>query len=194
MAEKSMANDESHDVTQILQDWREGKTDAAERLFPLVYDELKRQARRYLSRERVNHTLQPTALVHEAYLKMIDQTSFALENRAHFFGIASRIMRQILVDHARAYNAEKRGGSAERFSIEDLDILPEQSAGDLIELDDALKKLEAIDARKAQVVDMRFFGGLKDAEIAQVLGVTEKTVRRDWQFAKLWLFRELSQS
>ncbi len=189
-----MSKQETHDVTQILQDWRKGSTDAAERLFPLVYDELKRQARRYLSRERVNHTLQPTALVHEAYIKMIDQSSLALENRSHFFGIASRIMRQILVDHARAYNAEKRGGTAERFSIEDLDILPEQSAADLIELDDALKRLEAIDERKCRVVDMRFFGGLKDAEIAQVLGVTEKTVRRDWQFAKLWLLRELSQS
>lgn len=189
-----MANQETHDVTQILQDWREGNADAAERLFPLVYDELKRQARRYLFRERVNHTLQPTALVHEAYIKMIDQSSLSLQNRAHFFGIASRIMRQILVDHARAYNAEKRGGAAERFSIEDLDILPEQSAADLIELDDALKRLEAIDERKAKVVDMRFFGGLKDAEIAEVLGVTEKTVRRDWQFAKLWLFRELSES
>ncbi len=191
---KVMANQETHDVTQILQDWREGNADAAERLFPLVYDELKRQARRYLFRERVNHTLQPTALVHEAYIKMIDQSSLSLQNRAHFFGIASRIMRQILVDHARAYNAEKRGGAAERFSIEDLDILPEQSAADLIELDDALKRLEAIDERKAKVVDMRFFGGLKDAEIAEVLGVTEKTVRRDWQFAKLWLFRELSES
>lgn len=189
-----MANVEMQEVTQILMDWRNGNGDAAERLFPLVYDELKRQARRYLNRERVNHTLQPTALVHEAFIKMIDQSSLALENRAHFFGIASRIMRQILVDHARAYNAEKRGGTAERFSIEDLDILPEQSAADLIVLDDALKRLEELDARKAKVVDMRFFGGLKDAEIASVLGVTEKTVRRDWQFAKLWLFRELAQN
>jgi len=188
-----MANVEMQEVTQILMDWRNGNGDAAELLFPLVYDELKRQARRYLNRERVNHTLQPTALVHEAYIKMIDQSSLALENRAHFFGIASRIMRQILVDHARAYNAEKRGGAVERFSIEDLDILPEQSAADLIVLDDALKRLEELDARKAKVVDMRFFGGLKDAEIASVLGVTEKTVRRDWQFAKLWLFRELAQ-
>lgn len=189
-----MANAESHDVTGILQEWRSGDKSAAERLFPLVYDELKRQARKYLNRERVNHTLQPTALVHEAYLRMVDQTIITAENRAHFFGIASRVMRQILVDHARRHKAEKRGGAAQRFSIEDIDILPEQSASDLLELDEALKKLEAIDERKCRVVDMRFFGGMKDEEIAQVLGVAEKTVRRDWQFAKLWLFRELSQN
>lgn len=189
-----MSNSDSHDVTGILNEWRGGDKSAAERLFPLVYDELKRQARRYLNRERSDHTLQPTALVHEAYLKMVDQTVLAAENRAHFFGIASRVMRQILVDHARQHNAEKRGGAAQRFSIEDIDILPEQAAADIIELDEALQKLEAIDERKASVVDMRFFGGLKETEIAEVLGVTEKTVRRDWQFAKLFLFRELSHT
>ncbi len=189
-----MFDEKNHDVTGILHEWRTGDKSAAERLFPLVYDELKRQARRYLSRERSDHTLQPTALVHEAYLKMVDQTVLSAENRTHFFAIASRVMRQILVDHARRHNAEKRGGAARRFSIEDLDILPEQSAADILELDEALQKLEAIDERKASVVDMRFFGGLKEIEIAEVLGVTEKTVRRDWQFAKLWLFRELSQT
>lgn len=187
-----MANEQEHEVTEILQQWCGGDRGAAERLFPLVYDELKRQARNYLRRERSDHTLQPTALVHEAYLKMVDQTSLSAENRAHFFGIAARMMRQILVDHARQHNTEKRGGAAQRFSIEDLDVLPAQSAADLLELDEALKKLEKVDERKSKVVDMRFFGGLKEAEIAEVLGVTEKTVRRDWQFAKLWLFRELS--
>ena len=189
-----MPNFQNHDVTGILHEWRTGDKSAAERLFPLVYDELKRQAQRYLSRERSDHTLQPTALVHEAYLKMIDQTVLSAENRTHFFGIASRVMRQILVDHARSHNAEKRGGAAQRFSIEDFDILPEQSAADILQLEEALQKLEAIDERKASVVDMRFFGGLKEFEIAEVLGITEKTVRRDWQFAKLWLFRELSQT
>ena len=188
-----MFDEKTHDVTGILQEWRTGDKSAAERLFPLVYDELKRQARRYLSRERGDHTLQPTALVHEAYLKMVDQTILSAENRTHFFGIASRVMRQILVDHARQHNAEKRG-AAQRFSIEDLDVLPEQSAADILQLDEALQKLEAIDERKASVVDMRFFGGLKEIEIAEVLGITEKTVRRDWQFAKLWLLRELSQT
>ncbi|MDQ6785486.1 MAG: sigma-70 family RNA polymerase sigma factor [Acidobacteriota bacterium] len=189
-----MSDKAESEVTKILQEWRGGDTSAAERLFPLVYEELRRQARRHLSLERSDHTLQPTALVHEAYLKMIDQTILSVENRTHFFGIASRIMRQILVDYARQHNAEKRGGSAQRFSIEDIEILPEQSAADLLELDEALQRLEAIDERKCRVVDMRFFGGLKEKEIAEVLGVTEKTVRRDWQFAKLWLYRELSKS
>lgn len=188
-----MQGEDTHEVTGILQEWRSGDKSAAERLFPLVYDELKRQARKYLSRERSDHTLQPTALVHEAYLRMVDQTIVTAENRAHFFAIASRVMRQILVDHARKHKSEKRGGAAQRFSVEDIDILPEQSAADLLELDDALKKLETLDERKCRVVDMRFFGGMKESEIAEALGVAEKTVRRDWQFAKLWLFREMSQ-
>lgn len=190
----NMLNKETHEVTKILQEWRSGKKQAAEQLFPLVYDELKRQARNYLRRERDDHTLQPTALVHEAYLKMVDQTVLSAENRIHFFAIASRVMRQILVDHAREHKAEKRGGAAQRLSIEDIDVLPEQTAADVLELDEALRRLEAIDERKCRVVDMRFFGGLKEKEIAEVLGVTEKTVRRDWQFAKLWLYRELSQT
>lgn len=189
-----MPNEKAHEVTEILQQWRAGDGGAAERLFPLIYDELKRQARNFLRHERADHTLQPTALVHEAYLKMIKQSSVAAENRQHFFAIASRVMRQILVDHARRHNAEKRGGAAERFSIENMDILPEQSAADLLDLDEALQKLEKFDNRKCRVVDMRFFGGLKEKEIAEVIGVTEKTVRRDWHFAKLWLYRELSQT
>lgn len=189
-----MSNEQAHEVTEILQQWREGDESAGKRLFPMVYDELKRQARTYLRRERPSHTLQPTALVHEAYLKLVDQTALPASNRIHFFGIASKIMRQILVDHARRHNAEKRGGAAKRFSIEDLDILPGQSAADILELDAALEKLKEIDERKSSVVDMRFFGGLKEKEIAEVLGVTEKTVRRDWQFAKVWLYRELSHT
>lgn len=184
-----------HEVTQILEEWRAGDKSAADRLFPLVYDELKRAARQYLRREsRQEHTLQPTALVHEAYLRMVGQTSLAVENRTHFYALASRVMRRILVDYARQHNAEKRGGAAQRFALEDLDILPEQSAADLLELDEALARLEQLDERKCRVVDMRFFGGLTEAEIAGVLEVTEKTVRRDWHFAKLWLYRELTQS
>jgi RNA polymerase sigma-70 factor, ECF subfamily len=189
-----MAETESHEVTKILHEWRGGNKSAAEKLFPLVYDELKRQARYFLNRERSNHTLQPTALVHEAYLRLIEQTVLTAENRTHFFAIASRLMRQVLVDHARQYRSKKRGGAAQRFSLEDIDILPEQTASDLLELNDALQRLEAIDARKCQVVDMRFFGGLSEKEIAEFLGINEKTVRRDWQFAKLWLYRELSRS
>lgn len=182
-----------HEVTQILAEWRAGNSDASDRLFPLVYDELRRQARRHLNRERVDHTLQPTALVHEAYMRMVDQTSPQIENRAHFFAFASRVMRQILVDHAREHKAEKRGGAAQRLSLADIDLLPQQGAADMLELDEAMKKLDAIDSRKCEVVEMRFFGGLKESEIAEVLGVNEKTVRRDWQFAKLWLYRELSE-
>ena len=182
----------SHEVTGILQEWREGRSGASERLFPIVYDELRRQARNHLRRERPDHTLQPTALVHEAYLRIVDQTSPAIENRAHFFAFASRVMRQILVDHARERKAEKRGGAAQRLSLADIDLLPQQGAADMIELDEALQRLEKIDERKCRVVDMRFFGGLKEEEIAKILQVTEKTVRRDWQFAKLWLYRELS--
>lgn len=189
-----MQDEPNHEVTEILRQWQAGDENAATRLFPLVYDELKRQARIYLNRERADHTLQPTALVHEAYLKMVDQTTLSAANRIHFFAIASKIMRQILVDHARRHKSEKRGGVAERLSIEDFDALPGQAATDLLELDAALEKLKAIDERKSSVVDMRFFGGLKEKEIAEVLGVTEKTIRRDWQFAKLWLYRELSQT
>lgn len=125
-------------------------------------------------------------------MRMVDQTSPQIENRAHFFAFASRVMRQILVDHAREHKAEKRGGAAQRLSLADIDLLPQQSAADMLELDEAMKKLAAFDDRKCRVVDMRFFGGLKESEIAEVLGVTEKTVRRDWQFAKLWLYRELN--
>lgn len=189
-----MSKEEGPQVTEILLKWCDGDKTAAEQLFPLVYDELKRQAKHYLNRERTNHTLQPTALVHEAYLRLVGQTGLNIQNRNHFFAIASNLMRQVLVDHARKYRSGKRGGAAQRFSIEDIEILPGQTATDLLELNDALQKLEQIDERKASVVDMRFFGGLKEKEIAEVLGVTEKTVRRDWHFAKLWLYRELSEA
>lgn len=188
-----MSDLETHDVTEILREWSGGDQQAAERLFPLVYDELKRQARAFLSRERANHTLQPTALVHEAFLRLVDQTVLTAENRRHFFAIAARLMRQILVDHARQFKAEKRGGAAQRLSLDEIDIAPEETAGDLLALNEALERLEAIDERKARVVDLRFFGGLKEAEIAEVLDINEKTVRRDWHFAKLWLYRELSE-
>jgi RNA polymerase sigma factor (TIGR02999 family) len=183
-----------NEITEILRKWCDGDQSAAEDLFPLVYNELKRQARFYLSRERKEHTLQPTALVHEAYLRLVGQTVLRAENRSHFYAIASRLMRQILVDHARQRNAAKRGGAEQRFSLHEVDELPDLMAGDLLLLDDALKRLEALDKRKSDVVDMRFFGGMKEAEIAAVLGVAEKTVQRDWQFAKLWLFRELSNT
>jgi RNA polymerase sigma-70 factor, ECF subfamily len=187
-------SDVRHEVTGILRDWSNGDQSASERLFPLVYDDLRRRARQYLNRERADHTLQPTALVHEAYLRLVDQTSFSAESRVHFLAIASRLMRQVLVDHSRTVNAIKRGGAAQRLSLDEIDVPLEAMAGDILALHEALEALEAIDKRKADVVDMRFFGGLKESEIAEVLGVNEKTIRRDWQFAKLWLYRELSES
>lgn len=189
-----MNNKQNHDITDILEQWQAGDESAAMRLFPLVYEELKRQARKYLSQERSNHTLQPTALVHEAFLRLANHSPLTASNRIHFFGIASRVMRQVLIDYARHHKAEKRGGAGEDYSIESIELIPGKPNADLLELDAALEKLKGIDERKSSVVDMRFFGGLKEKEIAEVLGVTEKTVRRDWQFAKVWLYRELTQT
>lgn len=187
-----MSDELQHEVTEILHEWSGGDPDAPARLMPLVYNELRRQARNYLARERGAHTLQPTALVHEAYLRLVDQTRISWQNRAHFFGIAANMMRRILVDHARAHASEKRGGAAVRLSIDDLQIPLEQRAADLIALDEALEKLIKFDERKAKIVEMRFFGGLTDEEIAEVLGVSSRTVLRDWKTARLWLYRELS--
>ncbi|MDX6611406.1 MAG: hypothetical protein QOD75_592 [Blastocatellia bacterium] len=188
-----MADERQHDVTKILHDWSAGDADAPERLMPVVYDELRRLARSFLSRERGGHTLQPTALVNEAYLKLVDQTRVNWQNRAHFYGIASSMMRRVLIDHARAHATEKRGGTAIHLSIDDLDVPTEQRAASLIALDEALQKLAQLDERKCKVVEMRFFGGLADEEIAKVLGVTTRTVLRDWKAARLLLYRELSQ-
>lgn len=183
-----------HEVTQILHDWSDGDAGAPERLMPLVYDELRRQARHYLSRERGEHTLQPTALVHEAFLRLVDQTRVDWKNRAHFYGTAANMMRRVLVDHARGRATEKRGGGAVRLSTDDLQIPIEERAASFVALDEALDNLAKIDERKARIVEMRFFGGLADAEIAEVLQLSTRTVLRDWRFARLWLFRELSMT
>ncbi|HLM60283.1 MAG TPA: sigma-70 family RNA polymerase sigma factor [Pyrinomonadaceae bacterium] len=188
-----MQDELQHEVTQILNDWSGGDDNAPARLMPFVYDELRRQARNYLAKERGSHTLQPTALVHEAYLRLVNQTRINWQNRAHFYGIAANMMRRILVDHARAHATEKRGGAAVRLSIEDVQIPLEQRAADFVALDEALTELAKFDERKARIVEMRFFGGLTDEEIAEVLGVTTRTVWRDWKTARLWLFRELSK-
>ena len=187
-----MSDELQHEVTQILHEWSDGDADAPARLMPLVYNELRRQARNYLAKERGSHTLQPTALVHEAYLRLVNQTRISWQNRAHFFGIAANMMRRVLVDHARAHASEKRGGAAVRLSIEDIQIPLEQRASDLIALDDALEKLAQFDDRKAKIVELRFFGGLTDEEIAEVLNVSSRTVLREWKTARLWLYRELS--
>jgi RNA polymerase sigma-70 factor (ECF subfamily) len=180
------------DVTRILRDWSGGDAAAPERLMPFVYEELRRLARSFLSRERDGHTLQPTALVNEAYLRLVGQTRVSWQNRAHFYAIASRMMRRVLIDHARAHATEKRGGAAAHLSLEDLQVPLEERAAGFLALDEALEKLARMDERKCRVVEMRVFGGLSDEEIAEVLGVTTRTVLRDWKKARLWLYRELS--
>ena len=182
-----------HEITAILREWSDGDQAAPERLMPLVYDELRRQAANYLFKERKSHTLQPTALVHEAYLRLVDQTAVSWQNRAHFFGLAANMMRRVLIDHARAHATEKRGGAAERLSLDDVQIPLEQRAADLIALDNALEQLSKFDERKCRIVEMRFFGGMSDDEIAFALQISPRTVTRDWKTARLWLFRELSQ-
>jgi RNA polymerase sigma factor (TIGR02999 family) len=184
----------AHEITRLLQQWKSGDGSAVDQLFPLVYDELKRQARSYLSRERADHTLQPTALVHEAYLRLIKLNQMKWEDRAHFYAISATTMRRILVDHAREIAAVKRGGEFQRVTLENVQAAGEQKAIDLLELDEALTKLALIEERKARVVELSFFGGLKQQEIAEALQITEKAVQRDWKFAKLWLYRELKQN
>lgn len=160
---------------------------------PLVYEELRRLARNYLARERSDHTLQPTALVHEAYLRLVDETDVSWKNRAHFYGMAARLMRRILVDHARVHNAVKRGGLQTKLSLNELRDLPGESEVELVALDSALDNFAQAYPRKGEVVELKFFGGLDTKEISEVLKVSEKTVLRDWNFAKLWLCRELSE-
>lgn len=181
------------DVTQILQNWS-SDDDAAERLMPLVYQELRELARDYLRRERGDHTLQATALVHEAYLRLVDEKSVAWKNRAHFYSIAARVMRRILVDHARSHNAAKRGGLQQKLVLDDAVAIAQQNAPDLVALDGALQNLARTYPRKSEVVELKFFGGLEAKDIAEVLQVSEKTVLRDWNFAKLWLYRELESA
>lgn len=181
------------EITQILKDWNEGNVGAKERLMPFVYDELKRQARSLMSRERSDHTLQPTALVHEAFLRLSEQTGIDWKDRSHFYGIASRLMRQILVDHARLHATAKRGNRPIHFSVDDVQIPVEERAGSILVLDEVLQRLEKLDETQARIVEMRFFGGMNNQEIAESLDISERTVGREWQAARLWLYRELNQ-
>jgi RNA polymerase sigma factor (TIGR02999 family) len=181
----------SHDVTKLLLEWSKGNRSAMDELLPLVYRELQKIAHRYLGRERASNTLQTTALVHEAFLKLIDQTRVQWQNRAHFFGIAA--MRRILVDHARQKLADKRGGGNEKVELDEgLIDVSDEKASNLIELDAALKRLAEIDEQKARLVELRYFGGLSIEETAEVLGVSIATVNRQWRLAKAWLYREIS--
>ena len=179
-------------MTRLLAEWQGGDQAALDRLLPLVYGELRTIARRYLSRESVGHTLQSTALVHEVYVKLVGQHSVHLQNRAHFFGIAAQMMRRILVDHARGQQRLKRGGAATTLSLDEAIAVSEPSVDiDLIGLDDALTSLARIDARAARVVELRFFSGLTVEETAEVMATSPGTVKRDWNSARAWLYREM---
>lgn len=180
------------DATQILQAWSAGDEDAPARLMPLVYSELQRRAASYLRRERADHTLQATALVHEAYLKLVDQRQVDWKSRAHFCGMAAKLMRRVLIEHARGHNAAKRGGKLEKVYLDETRELAQEEPPDLMALDEALQNFAVTYAREATVVELKFFGGLDAKEIAEVLAVSQKTVLRDWNFAKLWLRRELA--
>ena len=183
---------EQPDITLWLQQWSVGKADALEALMPVVYNELHRQAVGYLRRERVGHTLQPTALINEVYLKLVDQRHVNWQNRAHFFGIAAQAMRRILVDHAKARHRGKRGGNAENLPIEAAELAISNTKNvDLIALDEALTRLAELDDRQARIVELRFFSGMSVEETAEALGISPATVKNDWRSAKAWLFQEL---
>jgi RNA polymerase sigma factor (TIGR02999 family) len=181
----------SSDITALLLDWTGGDRHALDRLLPLVYDELRRIAARQLRRERADHTLQPTALVHEAYLKLVDQRRVDWLNRAHFYGVASQVMRRLLVDHARRHNADKRGNGFEWVAIDEGLNVPAPNQIPVLVLDDVIGRLEKLDRRLARLVEVRAFGGCTLEEAAEVLKVSESTAKREWRTAKAWLMREL---
>lgn len=182
------------DVTQLLQQWSLGREDALERLLPEIYAELRRLAASYLRDERRDHTLQPSALVHEAYLKLVDQRAVQWQNRAHFFGIAAQAMRRILVDHARAHGADKRGSGQRAVPLDESLAVGAMPDLDLLALHEALSRLAAIDPQQARVVELRFFGGLTMEETAEAMRISPATVGREWVLAKAWLFAELSRT
>jgi RNA polymerase sigma factor (TIGR02999 family) len=182
------------EVTQLLLDWSEGDRAALEKLAPIVYDELRRLAHHYMEGQRRDHTLQTTALVNEAYLRLADQKRASFTNRSHFFAVAAKAMRQILVNHAKAAQRQKRGGGSEKVDLEEAALIAPERPREILELDEALERLAIFDSRKAQVVELSYFGGLKQEEIAEVLKISIVTVRRDWVFAKSWLYAELRRA
>lgn len=188
-----MTNVSSPRVTELLLAWSRGDQSALEQLIPLVHGELRRLARRHMGHERAGHTLQTTALINEAYLRLIDIRQVQWQDRAHFFAVSARLMRRILVDHARSRQRLKRRGAIEKVSLDEALLVRQEPDRNLVVLDDALKALASVDARKSQVVEMRFFGGLSVQETAEALGVSADTVMRDWKLAKVWLLRELQR-
>lgn len=189
-----MQSDDSHQITLLLADWGKGDELALEQLMPLVYDELHRMARNHMRRQPSGHTFQTTELIHETYLKLAKQGDQDWQNRAHFFGVAAKAMRHILVDYARSKQSQKRGGWQERITLGDEVAAAKGNAREVVALDDALKNLEAIDERRSRVVELKFFGGMTMDEIAEVLKISSETAKRDWKFARTWLLRELAGS
>lgn len=193
-SERPMSADRTHNVTALLVDWRGGNEEAVEKLIPLVHAELKRIAKRHMAGERADHVLQATALVNEVYLRLIDIRRVQWQDRVHFFAMAARLMRRVLVDFARAQRNQKRGGALQRVTLDQNLPVAVESHADLIDIDAALHALSAQYDRKAKVVELRFFGGLSVEETAEALGISQETVIRDWKFAKNWLLRELSRT
>ncbi len=182
------------EVTQLLEAWQDGNDEALEELLPLVYEELRKLAAQYLRKERYGHTLQPTALVHEAYVRLVGQSRSNFENRSHFFAVASKAMRRVLVDHARRYQAGKRIGVQDKVPLSEAAELSSEPDGEILAIHEALERLSDIHERQAQLVELRYFGGLTNAEAAEFFGVSRATVERDWKVARLWLHRRLSQN
>lgn len=191
--EKPLKEPTPHEITRLLIDWSGGDSTALDKLIPLVYDQLHRLAHQHMRRERAGNLLQTSALINEAYLRLVDQPDLNIENRAHFFGIAARLMRQILVDEARKRNSAKRGGDALQVSLTEVTNVVQDQAANVEALDDALKSLEALDSRQSEIVELRFFGGLSIEETAVVLKVSSATVMRDWTFARAWLRNEMTR-
>ena len=184
---------EDNEVTLLLSALTRGDDGAASKLIPVVYDELRRLAASYMRRERPDHTLQATALVHEAFLKLVEQRSVNWQSRAHFFGVAAQLMRRILIDHARGHLRQKRGGEHKKVSLDEAFIFSEQQSAELLAVDESLTRLSKLDQRQGRVVELRFFGGLSVGEAAEVLGISPKTVKRDWSIAKAWLYADLKE-
>ena len=183
-----------HEMTELLAAWSKGDRQALDQLLPLVEEELHRLAHRYMKREREGHTLQTTALVNEAYLRLIDQRGVRWQNRAHFFAIAAEMMRRILIDHARKHAYQKRGGGARQLPLDEAAVLTDDRASELVALDEALRSLARVDERKSRIVELRFFGGLSVEEVAEVMGVSPDTVTREWRRARAWLSREVRKN
>jgi RNA polymerase sigma factor (TIGR02999 family) len=187
-----MNSDQATDVTKLLLAWNQGDRSALDRLMPVVYDELRRLARRHMRSENPGHTLQATALVNDAYLRLVDQTRVNWQNRAQFFGVAAQIIRRVLVDHARARHRLKRGGNAVKVELDEGNMATERTGMDIVALDDVLNRLAKVDPRKCQIIQLRFFGGLSIEETATALNISPATVKREWAFARSWLYKEMT--